>query len=716
MRKSIYISLILLIIVALGPQQDLFGRAFKFIRVGSVQNRIVDSGDQGESASGQWMWYYQDDFYRQNLQQNAWYIIHRDWTDADGKTWQYKQSGIGGGSVDEVKNTIPVPDEDGITIRRYLRHEPPSVVVDGYNLEEPFPLEGDEVNPDKIPGTADVMVESHIRTCSGIDIEQKVLAWSQKNHDDYILYEWTFTNTGNIDLDDEIELPDQTITDLHLWRNNRFGPAGIGRRHKNWYSKYGEHQGDSLRISYGYSARRASSTFDDMGDPTPGLGFLRNPDFLGEATLHVDRAPDDPSDWEIQPSVTAQGNCDWRWVNLVWDGMTEEQVATQWQVFTQGLEQFDGTPDQEDAFPGTHHCERMDEKGLKWVKDNYYYSWHPWTGRSSGPWTLEFGESVRVVYALVMGSISPEKSWEVGRAWQKGNAPNTWDGAFRLPPQYTVHPDLADNDNDRAKDSWVYTGKDSLFKNANAAQWNVQNNYNIPVPPPAPAIEITSLPDMIKIEWDGEDSESVEDFAGYRVYRAVGNPGPVVQEDTLLGVWEPVFECGEGTEHPEIVHSYDDDSAERGKGYFYYVAAFDKGVDNQPDVYESGESLESGRYLNRTTEAAHLTRAPGNTLSEIRVVPNPYNISAKNLQYIGEPDKIMFLNLPPECTITIYTERGDLVKTLNHADGSGDEAWGTLREEHLSTETGQMIVSGVYIAHIETPNGEISNVKFVIVR
>ncbi|OYV02819.1 hypothetical protein CGW93_03685 [candidate division bacterium WOR-3 4484_18] len=126
-----------------------------------------------------------------------------------------------------------------------------------------------------------------------------------------------------------------------------------------------------------------------------------------------------------------------------------------------------------------------------------------------------------------------------------------------------------------------------------------------------------------------------------------------------------------------------------------------------------------------TNEPAFLRRPPGVSLEDIRVVPNPYNIRARELQYgAGGPDRIMFLNIPPFCTIRIYTERGDLIKTIIHDDGSGDEAWESV------TSSRQLVVSGVYIAHFEVtqdyydPNtgellyrkGEQTIRKFIIIR
>jgi len=115
----------------------------------------------------------------------------------------------------------------------------------------------------------------------------------------------------------------------------------------------------------------------------------------------------------------------------------------------------------------------------------------------------------------------------------------------------------------------------------------------------------------------------------------------------------------------------------------------------------------SGRYYTQTSEPAYLRRQAGETLADqvdaegniikagIRIVPNPYDIKSRKLQYIGEDDKIMFLNIPGHCTIRIFTERGDLINQIEHEDGSGDESWNSI------TSARQVVVSGIYIAHFE---------------
>jgi len=110
-------------------------------------------------------------------------------------------------------------------------------------------------------------------------------------------------------------------------------------------------------------------------------------------------------------------------------------------------------------------------------------------------------------------------------------------------------------------------------------------------------------------------------------------------------------------------------------------------------------------------------------LSAIRVVPNPWNIHARNIQYgTADPttmDRLGFYNLPPMCKIKIYTELGDLVATINHNNGSGDDYWQSL------TSSRQVVVSGLYIAYFEvTENssdghyrkGDSIFKKFIIIR
>ena len=212
-------------------------------------------------------------------------------------------------------------------------------------------------------------------------------------------------------------------------------------------------------------------------------------------------------------------------------------------------------------------------------------------------------------------------------------------------------------------------------------------------PPPPESFTVSSGGDRIVLEW-ADNADSWPTFNGYQIYRAISRP------DTL---YDLLFSC----DNSDVVHRYDDLSAKRGFNYYYYIVTKDDGSRN--DLFP-GVPLVSSKFYTVTNQAAYLRRpAILSTLDSIRVVPNPFHIGARSIQF-DQPDRIAFFGLPPRCTIKIYTERGDLIETLNHTNTTGDELWESV------TSSRQVVVSGLYIAVFETPEGQKTYRKFVIVR
>ena len=92
-------------------------------------------------------------------------------------------------------------------------------------------------------------------------------------------------------------------------------------------------------------------------------------------------------------------------------------------------------------------------------------------------------------------------------------------------------------------------------------------------------------------------------------------------------------------------------------------------------------------------------------LDSIYVVPNPYvvtniieQLDLQNPMDRG-PRKIYFTNLPKECTISIYSVSGDLVKTIYHSTDMANS------QEHwdLTTKDNFPLAYGVYIFHVDAP-------------
>jgi hypothetical protein len=286
---------------------------------------------------------------------------------------------------------------------------------------------------------------------------------------------------------------------------------------------------------------------------------------------------------------------------------------------------------------------------------------------SFGPYDMEVGDTLNFVFAWAAGSISWDRAKEVGRQYINGEI------------------------TEAEKDEIADTGRDSLFQAVSRATWAYERNMNIPLAPPSPDLTVTSGAGYVDLQWSDVSSEA-SDLAGYRVYRAVGNRD---------GEYTMIEEVGRGTT------TYRDADVERGTAYYYYLTAFDDGSENT-DGLNPGESLESSPYANRTGTAAHPVRAPEDDVSSVQAVPNPYNINSVNL-FPGEQDKILFVNLPPTCTVRIFTLSGDLVETIEHTDGSGDESW------NLVSRYNQIVRSGIYVYHIESERGSTQG-KLSIVR
>ena len=115
----------------------------------------------------------------------------------------------------------------------------------------------------------------------------------------------------------------------------------------------------------------------------------------------------------------------------------------------------------------------------------------------------------------------------------------------------------------------------------------------------------------------------------------------------------------------------------------------------------------------------HTLSTPGRVLADttyelnVKVVPNPY-IMFDAWEKTSELRYVKFIHLPSECTIRIFTMSGDLVKVIRHRDTQtldqgGTETWDFTNESPGSSGTalsGQLIASGVYVYHVESPVGQ----------
>lgn len=641
----------------------------------------------------------------------------QDFTDVTGANFATVGLGLSRGK--DLQVATPVE------LTQIAKFQAPEIYVDGVNTTEIYSSDVDSINPDIKP---DRILINKINTFLGVTLTRRILAFSQQYHDNYHIIEYTFTNTGNIDGDPDIELPDQNITNfyagefLHYATSREAAQTVDGSQswgNAQWVTKRGETYGmpnqqpeDSLRAFFSWMGLHDRVSWDNIGGPDlEGNGRLSSPQFIGEVFLHVDKSATDSTDDPRQP-----GTIGWNG-NDTYPKVSDIHTNTE---YVKNLRFLQGQMLNGDT-TRMYEANRENQKYPVRLTDPGGAA----TIYSVGPFNLDFGQSVTFVRAEGVNGLSRDKCEEIGAKYLESYQNPDAEYSFELPDGSTISGSYNDNQTvgdktpDIFKDAWVMTGMDSVLKTFGRAARNYAENYNIPQPPRPPAtFLVESGGDRIHLEWTNESEQGIDDFGGYRIYRALGRP------DTTF---EEIFACGIGTANPQIVHEFDDTTPQRGFSYYYYIVAFDDGSENDTPANPGG-SLHSNPEYTITTEPARLKRQAGSSLASIRVVPNPYNIRAggarpENIQYYNQ-DQIMFLDIPGQCRIKIFSERGDLINTINHTDGSGDQEW------LLTSSSRQVIVSGVYIAHFEVMadqrdpetdeilyrKGETAIRKFVVIR
>jgi len=620
-----------------------------------------------------------------------------------GKTFPYKVLCIG---PREIYLGSDVYSEEFSLIGKY---DHPAVYVDDASASyRDYDDELDKVDPD-LP--CDRMIVNKVHTDIGITISRKILSFSQQYHDNYIIYEYVFKNTGIV-VDNSQPTPrlvkvDQpkTLTDVIFFWEFRY--AFAGESYLNGWAPGSTSWGrNTINDAIGHDPNHPNpegfkaiwSYYGPMSD-SPGIaediGLPRHTDgsimagtnFAGVVVLHADKSPQDKSNDPNKLITTIYTGSDSP-VQPV-DQYNENLMTRKYNEFMKG-----GHP------PKTHAEEIGKDPQTGWPTA-FANTWGNDAGGYSatlgfGPYNLAPGDSVRIVIAEAVAGIDRVKNREVVNKW------------FNRIPPYVLPNGTETSDRNVYKNTWVFTGKDSLFQAFRRAIANFKSNYNIPQPPPPPdKFYVYSGGDRIILKWS-KSAETWPNFNGYRIYRAEG------RTDTTFSL---IFECDKNN----VVNTFEDKTAKRGFNYFYYIQTKDDGSTNN---IQPGVPLVSSKYYTMTNREAFLTRPPGNNLSGIRIVPNPYNIRARELQFgLDTPDRIAFYGLPPKCKIRIYTETGDLIETIDHVNGSGDELW------HSLTSSRQLVVSGLYIAHFEVTEdiyddsgniifrkGDSTYKKFIVIR
>jgi len=591
---------------------------------------------------------------------------------------------------------------------KFFRHAPPTLTQDGSQILRTnwrlFSENDDAVRSDL---GADLMISSTIVTSEGLRITGESYSWSNANADDMIFEVTTITYPSNphvIDLragergvaaSPETASKNPSYDNFHIGLNyylQRGGSGPNGGAHITITPEDGgraydagllaggiwdevNYWDDTDKLLYVHDGDDNDKLGyrpdgDDRGEPAPGSGdvlssalganisageFMES-HYKGRVFLHIDKTPTD------DPNVLSD--------NWLEDNSDPELVQPR-QVRWVAGEAWTNTrnADRKTVYnfytqPGTTRDDRIatsDPDRAGYVTTEQIYQWLT----TFGPWDLKLGQSIHIVTAVIVAGPSESENKRVGKQWADGTI------------------SFAD------KEAFLDSGLDSLKATVAVAREAWTNRTGtMPRLPAAPAwpssVTLTSGPDQNELSWD-----AVAGAAKYHIYRYTGrHTAPPEQIGSVTGT------------------SFNDETALRGTRYYYSVTAID------------ANGLESSRFATRT-EAGGISpfRGPTNDVTQVRIVPNPYQVQGGEIgsggyNYTGQPNKLQFVNLPAQAVIHIFTITGDLVTRLDHTSGSGDESW-----DLIISDNNQFLVSGIYFAHIEDPtSGQKHIERFIVVR
>jgi hypothetical protein len=794
LRPKVMNLLILLILVGF-TSTSYAQYAIKWMSAGSLHNWYSEIGseiEQGFVQRQQFGLQWPALYANQDIQAaKGFWIGAPNFTDQNGKVWPHKVVHVGP-RVSGANEFFPKSFE------MTSKFDPPFVTVDG----DPS-IDKDVANDEVDPGLfADRLIENKINTQLGVSITRRIFQFSQEYHDNYIVSEYIFKNTGNVDDDDDIELPANTLNGVYFYYQYRLAVCantryvignGTGWGMNTMIDSRGDglqsdpDNPDNLRFQYVWHGKFPPfTTYDNIGGPIwssainvaagDTVGRLGAAQFAGVVTLHADVSATDKSDDPLQPKTTSWEGSDDPLTSQN-DAFNETKMTAEYGWMSKGHR-------------SPRHALQVEPSGLPGFLSP---TGDPALGTPGGfsicngygPYTLAPGDSVRIVIAEVVSGISRELATSAGIQYKRGQI-----SALQ-------------------KNTIVFQGRDSLFQSIKRAAANFQSGYNIPEPPlPPKSFSVQGLSDKIALSWETYD-EMGTDFSGFEIYRAVGKYDSTYYLIHEAGVNE---------------RSFDDFSAIRGLSYYYYIVSVGNESSNNGGGLTPAGKLRSSRYYTQTYNQAILKRPPGeaaipakvigtkpgkfaittglndklqiaidgndpivvtlipvndslttgqvaaqinqafnlnvaanelnylriyspiNTedskvdiqpiandaystlglvvgesyrvipdkpMDRIRIVPNPYNISASKELGFGDlqANRLAFYDLPGRCNIKIYTELGELINTIEHTDGTGDDYWDSV------TSSNQIVVSGIYIAVVENlDTGEKKILKFVIIR
>lgn len=478
-----------------------------------------------------------------------------------------------------------------------------------------------------------------------VDISRRSMVWSYPGINDFIIHEVTITNNELSSVDS-------------MFFGMRYGIRITQRSGSRGDEKYNWDPNEKIFYFYDHQRFRTEDEVPivynfGVGPQRGDIGDARDIYQQGSREHEIDA----PGYVTVVVLDSAGGNVYQNILEHTGQGLTEGASPVD-QMFIQSSSTHARVKE-----VMTHQQPRMswDEARAKGGEGGNKYERRPEFLVSVGPLSLSPFASVKIVFAEVIGEMDRAKIVEGGVA---------------------------------NIDLMATASRDSMLAHVKAARKLYANNYMPAViPPPTPtdgenSLAVTTEPGQISISWPQiqagykDPLTGINDFAGYRVYRS---------NYFTIGPWTLVADINKDSvtiQNGKVV--YIDKNLPFGVGNYYCVTSYDK------DGNESGK-------VNNTRFPVYPLRAPNtNFPKNVYVVPNPFR-QHSNLTGTGERYRMEFIGIPAKCKIKIYTLNGDVIQEINHDDGSGSEAWGSIKRLDYQLNKWTLgIAPGIYLYRVES--------------
>jgi hypothetical protein len=569
----------------------------KWLSAGSLHNwysAVGSEREHGFQPDQQYGLRWPAIYDRQDAQAaKAFWIGARNFTDQEGRSFPVKVVHVGP-RVTGAGVFYPI-EFDLVS-----KVDPPQVFVDGDFQFGPAFTEVDAVDPTI---AADRMIVNTVNTQLGLTMTRRIMQFSQQYHDNYHIAEYIFTNTGNVNDNPTIELPNTTLNDVYIFFQNRYSVLNETRHLFGNATGWGintmiDHRGDGRAAQYNdppdedfratfawhgyypdktvewnniggpiFRSDRPTSSRIDIADTVGRLGAAN---FVGVATIHADRSVTDPTDDPGQPSTMRHFGSDEPETSAN-DPFNPVRMDREYNIMTAGRlprHAFEVHPGGD--FENQTAAPALGSPGG--FSNTFGY----------GPYTIPPGESIRIVIVEAASGLSRENAIRIGRPYKASGGDDN----------LLINIDGVS----LTKNQWAMTSRDSLFQTFRRAIANYESGFNIPRPPlPPNSFNVDSGGDRITLSWDVY-AEAGPTVTGFEIYRATG------RSDSTYYL---IHTAGPGE------RSFDDTTPIRGQSYYYYIVSVGDPAQNDGTGLTPSGTLRSSRYYTQTYDPAFLRRPAG---------------------------------------------------------------------------------------------------------